>query len=382
MTSVLIAGVGVTDFTRSSGRSEARLAVEAAGRALEDCGLSRDSIDGIVSYPTGPRAEELIGTLDLRAVGFTATSRLGGASSVAGLQVAMAAIMSGAATVVLCYFARNGSSRSRIHDRISTLLPAPHLREGIERPHGLSTPAQLYALLCQRHMYEHGTTREQLGQVAVTMRSHAQLNPGAQLYGRPLAMDDYLASPAVSLPYLRADCCLETDGSCAVIVVSDEVAARLDREPVVLAAVAEGHPPSPDDLVSRNPFLETGLRHAASAAFDTAGLRPADVDVAMIYDCFTFEVIHQLEEAGFCGLGDGGPFVESGAIALGGALPVNPHGGLMAEGHLGGMNHVVEAVRQLRDEAGGRQVDSAQVAAVTGWGDLGDGAMALLVRHG
>ena len=149
---------------------------------------------------------------------------------------------------------------------------------------------------------------------------------------------------------------------------------------VTVEAVKSSRPQSPDDLTNRVDWFDIGLRSAAVACYEAASLGPQDVDVAMIYDCFTFEVLHQLEEAGFCRRGESDSFIQSGAIALGGRLPVNPHGGLLSEGHLLGLSHVVEAVRQLRGEAGTRQVANARLSAVTGWGDWGDGSMALLRR--
>jgi acetyl-CoA acetyltransferase len=198
------------------------------------------------------------------------------------------------------------------------------------------------------------------------------------LRDRPLTLEAYLASPMIADPYQRDDCCLETDGAVAMLMVASDRERMTDREPVRVLAVASSRPQSPDDLTNRIDWYRIGLSAAAPAAFDKSGAGPGDMDAAMIYDCFTFEVIHQLEEAGFCGRGDGGEFVASGATALGGKLPVNTHGGLLAEGHLGGLNHVVEAVRQLRGEAGSRQVRGARRIAVSGWGDWGDGSLAVL----
>jgi len=257
-------------------------------------------------------------------------------------------------------------------------VPGAGLREGLEQPQGLSTPAQWYSLFARRHMIEFGTTREHLGAVALTMRNHALLNPHAMMYGRPLTMDEYKASKMIADPYLMFDCCLETDGASAVIVARADRGADSAHRPVRIAAVAEGHADNADDIINRRDFFNLGLTKAAPRAFAEAGLTPTDVDLALIYDCFTFEVIQQLEEAGFVPRGEGGPFVADGNIALGGTLPVNPHGGLLSEGHIAGINHVVEAVVQLRGEAGPRQVKDAEVAAVTGWGDLGDGSLAIL----
>lgn len=377
-----VVGIGETEYSADSGRHESVLAAEAVSRALVDAGLAPADVDGIVAYPDGARAEDLMTALGLHEIGFTAVPHLGGASSVAALGIAAMAVESGRAEVAVCFIARNGRSRSRISDRVRSLVPGDRHRVALEHPHGLSTPAQWYSLICRRHMHQFGTTRQQLGTVAVTMRAHAQHNDRAQMHGRPMTMEDYLASRPIADPYLLFDCCLETDGACAVVVTNAARADDLAQPPVEVLAVSEGHPDVPDDLSNRTDFFETGLTKAAPLAFGRAGISPADVDALMVYDCFTFEVIQQLEEAGFCARGEGGPFVEDGHIGLEGALPVNPHGGLLSEGHLGGMNHIAEAVRQLRGTANDRQIPGAEVVAVTGWGDLGDGAMAILASAG
>jgi len=377
-----IIGVGQTELSRNSGRSVQRLAVEAIVAALADAGLPAGAIDGIVSSPLGPTAEDIVAAFGLADVRFTAVPHMGGASSVAGLRLAALAVASGQADVVLTYVARNGHSGARVDQRVAVAMPGQQFRTNLEYPHGMNTPAQWYSLLCRRHMHEFGTTREQLGAVALTMRQHANLNPAAQMFSKKLTMEEYLAAPVIADPYHLFDCCLETDGAAAVLVASPEYAARVGAAPVHIEGAAEGHPDSPDDIGNRRDFFNTGLTKAAPRAFDMAGCGPEDVDFAMVYDCFTFEVIHQLECAGFCKLGEGGEFVADGNIALGGRLPVNPSGGLLSEGHLGGMNHLVEAVRQLRGICGGRQVEGAIRCAVTGWGDLGDGALAILAAAG
>jgi acetyl-CoA acetyltransferase len=370
-----IVGIGQTELSRNSGRSITRLALEALLAAADDAGIAPSMIDGVVPYPDSVSAEDVIPVLGCTDVRFTAVPHMGGASSLAGLRLAALAVESGQADHVAVFVARNGSSATRVDQRVRQLAGQAYRRE-LEYPHGMNTPAQWYALACRRHMHEFGTTREALGTVALTMRANAQRNPGAQMYGRELTMDDYLNAPMIADPYLKYDCCLETDGAAAVIVARDAAAPGVRIE-----GIAEGHPDSADDIASRRDIFNTGLTKAAPRAFAQAGMCPSDVDIAFIYDCFTFEVIQQLEEAGFCERGEGGPFVLDGNIAADGSLPVNPHGGLLSEGHLTGMNHLVEAVRQLRHQApGGRQVQGAEVAAVTGWGDMGDGALALLRR--
>lgn len=376
-TAPVITGIGETEYSRDSGRSTTRLCVEAVLAAVADAGIAPQQIDGIVPFPGGPSAEDLISTLSLPDVTFTAVPHLGGASTVAGIHLAARAVASGAARTVVVFVARNGKSGTRIDQRVRTLA-GQQFRTELEMVHGFGTPAQWYSMICRRHMHEFGTSRAALAEVALTMRANAQRHPGAQMYGRPMTEQDYLDSRMIADPYLLLDCCLESDGAGAIIVTAANRARDGRHRPVSVLAAAEGHPDSPDDLCGRADLFNTGLGKAAPRAFAEAGATPADIDFAMIYDCFTFEVIHQLEEAGFCSRGQGGDFVLDGSIRPGGTLPVNPHGGLLSHAHIAGMNHVIEAVRQLRGDAGDRQVDGARLAAVTGWGDLGDGALAIL----
>jgi len=372
-----IVGVGQTDISSNSGRSSTRLLFEATQAALTDAAVDAASIDGIIPYPGGPSAEDIASILRLPDLTFTASPHLGGASSVAALGLAKMAVESGEARCVLAFVARNGRSEARIARRVET-LPGQHLKNALEVPLGLNSPAQWYALMCRRHMHEFGTSREALGQVALTMRANAQLNPEAQMHGRPMIYEEYVSSRVIADPYLLLDCCLESDGAAAVIVMAAETAPDHPHAAALILAAKQGHPDSPDDLSGRRDLFDTGLTRAAPRTFAAAGLRPDDIDLAMIYDCFTFEVIQQLEEAGFCPRGEGGGFVLDKHIELDGSLPVNPHGGLLSAGHLAGMNHVVEAVRQLRGQCGQRQVANVAHVAVTGWGSLGDGALAIL----
>jgi len=378
-----IIGIGETDYCRSpgSGVSDLGVVLLASQRAIHEAGLSPGDVDGVITPYINATAEQLADNLGLRRLSFSAQVNMGGASPVASLQHASLAVRGGVASAVLVPVGWNGWSGARIGSASSAPSPVTPFRQMVRdyyRPYGTVAPSQVYALLARRHMVEFGTPPEALAAVALACRRHAQLNPRAVMRGNPMTYEDYLASPWVVEPYRRFDCCLETDAGAAVVVAGAAVARRFARHPVRILAVAEGRGHPASDIFARPDVFEIGLSQAAGRVYDAAGLGPEDVDFAQIYDCFTFEVVQQLEEAGFCPRGEGGSFVMGGRIELGGALPVNTHGGLLSQAHALGMNHVVEAVRQLRGEAGDAQVEGARLGLVTGWGDMGDGSIALL----
>jgi len=239
-------------------------------------------------------------------------------------------------------------------------------------------PGQWYAMIARRHMIEFGTTREDAGNFAVAMRKHANINPNAMMRDVPMSMDDYMNSKPVFDPFHLLDCCLESDGAGAFIVSSAAQARDAPHKPVYISGAAQAKPACSDDLCNRPDMFEIGLTKAAPRAFTMAGMRPSDMNGAMIYDCFSYVALLELEEAGFCKRGEVGGFVKDGRIELGGEFPINTHGGLLSEAHIAGINHVIEAVHQLRGDGGARQIKNAERIAVTGWGDLGDGALAVL----
>lgn len=380
-----IVGIGETRYARDKTWSPTTLALnlDASVRAIEDAGLGIREIDGLMPFPGLSNAEEIAANLGIAELSFASTVHMGGASPVASLLHASLAVGSGVAKHVLIPSGWAGYSGARARQTVSTeveSLPGGSIARDFYIPYGLTAPPQWFALMARRHMAEFGTKPEQLGAVAVAMRRHAQANPNAVMRGRGMTLADYLASPMIADPYRLLDCCLETDGGAALVVTSEERARDLAKRPVRILGVATGQPHPADEFVNRKDLFRIGLTTAAPRAFALAGVRPSDADFAQIYDCFTFEVLQQIEEAGFCKRGEGGAFVEGGRIELGGGLPINTHGGLLSEAHVVGMNHVVEAVRQLRGEAGERQVAGAEIGVVTGFGDFGDGSIAVLGR--
>ena len=373
-----ITGVGETAYSRESGRSVLSLQLEASLKAIEDAGLKPTDIDGVIPYATGVVAEDFITNLGLPDLRFSAVTPLGGASCVAAVQCAVAAIAAGICNHVLIPVGRNGASQGRIGMRVQQ-MPQFRVVGEFEMPLGAIAPAQLYAPMARRHMELYGTTSRQLGEIAVSTRANAILN-GNAVMTKPMTIEDHQASRMISDPFRLFDCSLESDGSCAIVVSGTERARDLRKPPVVVMGVAEGHPDSPSVITQRPDMTRLGIAKAAPRAFEMAGVKHDDIDVAEIYDCFTYIVMCQLEDLGFCKKGEGGPFVESGAIRLGGKLPVNTHGGLLSQAHMVGMNHIAELVRQLRGEAGKAQVRDAEIGLVTGYGDMGDGSVAIMRR--
>lgn len=234
--------------------------------------------------------------------------------------------------------------------------------------------------MARRHMELFGTTSRQLAEIAVTTRRHAILNGNARMT-KPITIEDHQASRMIADPLRLLDCSLESDGGAAVIVSAADCARDAAKPRVLITGMGEGHPDSPSTITQRADITRLGIAKAAPRAFAMAGVAPGDIQVAEIYDCFTYIVLCQLEDLGFCPKGEGGRFVEGGALGLGGRLPVNTHGGLLSQAHMAGMNHVVELVRQLRGEAGQAQVPDARLGLVTGYGDLGDGTLAIMARE-
>ena len=382
-----IVGIGETAYTRGTPKSALELALEASLGAIEDAGIQPGDIDAVIlpnGAGSGGTAGDFCANLGLQDLHYTTSlQEMGGAMCVSAVESATTALASGIAQyalIPLCSRFYSGRRARQVTSDPGTGLQAAETIRDYYAPFGVAAPPQHYAWMTQRHMQLYGTTHEQLGAVAVAMRKHAQLHPNALMQRAPLTLEDYLSSRWISYPYRLLDCCLETDGAAALLMTSAERAKNLRKKPVYVTGVASGHPFPPHDIPNRPDILKIGLDFCASRAYAMAGVQPSDIDFAEIYDCFTGQAILQIESAGFCKKGEGGPFVENGRIELGGALPVNTHGGLLSQAHNTGMNHLVEAVVQLRHEANSRQVQDAEFGVVTGWGGHGHGSIAILRR--
>jgi len=376
-----VTGVGETTYMRGSTQSAFELQIEASLKAIADAGLDPKQIDGVI--PIGivsATAEDFIDNFGIPDLRFSALVPHGGASPVMALQCAAAAVAAGVCNHVLIAFGRNvtGAAATKAGARIHT-MPQFHYVTEFEYPIGNAAPAQIYAPMAQRHMALYGTKVSHFGEVAVAHRQHALLNDNAVMK-KPMTLEDHANSRMIADPFRLFDCSLESDGGAACIVSSAERASDLKHRRIFISGTAAGHPDQPGAITQRPDITSLGIAKAAQRAFQMAGVTHADIDVAEIYDCFTYAVIRQLEDLGFCKKGEGGPFVEGGRLRLDGALPTNTHGGLLSQAHVWGLNHIVELVRQLRGNAGRAQVKDAEVGLVTGYGDLGDGAVAIMRR--
>jgi acetyl-CoA acetyltransferase len=376
-----IVGVGNTAYTRGTDRSTLDLHLEAALRALEDAGLTPADVDGVMpSASAGRCAEDFIRNLGLRDLAFSSTVHMGGASTVASIQSACLAISAGLASCVLVPAGRRGYSGERVStgQNVQETIMSDVLE--FEAPYGNLVAAQWFAQAAQRHMYSYGTTSEQLGHVAVTMREHANLNPGALMHGKPMTLADHQSSRMITTPFRLFDCSLESDGAGAVVVTSAERARDLAKPAVRVSGIGEAHGYPPTSLTQKPDMaVVRSLQLAGAKAFAMAGATTEDLDCLLIHEGFTWYVIAGLEALGVVKPGEGGPFVAEGRIRLGGTLPVNPNGGALSEGHVSGMNHLIEAVRQLRGEVPPeRQVPSCGTVAVATEGNFFDASVVVL----
>jgi acetyl-CoA acetyltransferase len=369
-----IVGIGATEFSKDSGRSELQLSVEATRAALSDAGLAPQDVDGLTTFTMDTSSEiALARELGLGDLRFFSRINYGGGAACATIQQAAMAVATGVADVVVAYRGFNERSGQRF-GQVQPWAAQQVNTNGIDNawtyPLGLSTPAATVAMQARRYMHDYGVTSADFGAVAVADRRHAATNPAAFFYQKPITLEDHQASRMIADPLHLLDCCQESDGAVAIVVTSPERARDLPNPPVSIAAAAQGS--AADQYVMTSYYRdEIGIPEMGVVAKDLwrqSGLTPADIDTAVLYDHFTPYVLMQLEELGFCGRGEAKEFVRDGAIELGGRLPVNTHGGQLGEAYLHGMNGIAEGVRQVRGTSVNQVPSAAHVLVTAGTG--------------
>ena len=361
---VVIAGIGHTAFGKHPGRGTVSLNVEAIRKALADAGIEKRQVDGLMVKAPTSKFEMMYAQKLAEALGMQprigGVYDHGGASNISMVSYATMAIEAGQCEVAVVSLADN---------------PATGSRQAYEKSYGddgsalfgwFSTPAG-YAMVAQRHMAQYGTTSDQLGAIAVACRKHGAANPHAQLR-KPLTLEQYRESRLIVEPLRRDDCCLVSDGAAAVVLMSAKKATEL-KVPKPVPVLGFGQGQTSWDVALRPELTTTMAKVSAQTAFAMAGLKPADIDVAQIYDCFTICALMTLEAYGFCAQGKGGHFVEGGRIEIGGELPINTSGGLLSETGMPGMQLVLEGVRQMRGDSV-NQVKGAGKCAVSNQGGI------------
>lgn len=364
--SAAIVGAALSDVGRTDDRSVFELHWQAASRAVADAGLTKDDVDGFMSVGTGVLPPvEVAEYLGLRPTWIDSTG-VGGSAWEVFLEHAVAAITAKQAEVVLIVYGSTARSDLKKGLRSANLALSARGPSQFDVPYGHTLIAK-YAMTARRHMHEYGTTLEQLAEVAVAARYNAGLNPEA-LYRDPLTVDDVLSGPMIADPFTKLQCCIRSDGGGAVVVTSAERARDLGRRPVWV--LGTGSVSSHTTMSEWADFTLSPAAVSGRLAFERAGLTPDDVDVCQFYDAFTILLPMTFEALGFCERGEGGPYVAGDRLKVGGEMPTNTDGGGLSACHPGmrGIFLLVEAVRQLRGEAGDRQVPDATVTCVNGTG--------------
>ncbi|HTH98473.1 MAG TPA: hypothetical protein VL574_13740 [Stellaceae bacterium] len=369
----VICGIGQSRVGKIEGRSALQLQSDAVQAALADAGLSLRDVDGLLTTPVRVEHWQAPAGAVANHLGinprFMTTVDMAGASGCAMVAQAVAAVATGQCTTALCVAGQNLLSFNSRAQAVKSMAESGSAHPQFEVPYGPVVPS-LYALVAQRHMHEFGTTSEQMAEVAVAIRGHAALNPMAHKR-EPITIEDVLNSRMISTPLHMFDCAIVSDGAAALIVTTAERARDLKTRPAHL--LGSGYGVRHSHIGEARDFTTTGAVESGKTAFAQAGLSPGDVQVAQLYDCFTITVLIELEDLGFCAKGEGGAFVEGGRVRLGGALPITTYGGLMSAGHPGvggGLFHVLEAVRQVRGDAGERQVPNVNIALAHGNGGV------------
>jgi len=357
----VIAGVGATDFSVDSGRTEAVLAVQATLAALADANILPSSVDGLITFAADTTPEVVVQrNIGAQGLNYTGRSQYGGTDHCSTILQAKLAVEAGVASRVVCYRAFNERSGQRYgqgYGRGFGGTSAPNAETDLFAmtvPFGLLNAAGWVAMYAQRYMWLTGTTSRDLANVSVAARAHAATNPAARFYGRPITVDDHQASKLIVEPLRLFDCCLETDGGVAIVVTTEDIARNAGSDYVHIAGVASGSGVDQQMMATYSrddSVMFDEIDRVARLVWERSGLEPDDIDVAILYDHFTPMVLAQLEAYGFCGRGEAKDFVADGNIHLGGKLPVNTHGGQIGEAYIHGMNGIAEGVRQTRGTA-------------------------------
>lgn len=378
MRPVAIAGVGLSEIGREASRSVTGLTVDACLAALADAGLAPADVDGMATYPAGGDSIPCFPVVDALGIpGLRWFADVAGwmPAAVAPVIAAADAIARGACDTALVF-----RSVKRNRERPPGLGFAARVGGDMQfrAPFGDPLTSQWLAMWARRHMHEYGTTEEHLGHIAVTFRAHAARNPAAPLRA-PITLEDYFASKMVTTPFRVLDCDFPVDGAGAVVLTTLERAKDLARPPAVVLGgeMTTGARPDWDQWPDLTTMASKGC---ADRLWERTGLGPADLDVAQVYDGFSWLALCWLEDLGLCPKGESGPFVAGGHIAAGGSIPTNTHGGSLSAGRLHGITHVIECVEQVRGTAGERQVAEAEVGVVTAGGGTMAGAL-LLATH-
>jgi acetyl-CoA acetyltransferase len=350
-----IVGIGATEFSKNSGRSELQLAAESISAALDDCGLIPADVDGLVTFSLDTSPEnEVADCLGIPDLSFFSRVHFGGGAGCGCLLQAAMAVATGVAEVVVCYRALNERSGLRFGKGMTTALPlgpTETANYGWYAPSGMLTPAAWTAMVAQRYLDDYGATSEDFGRVAVASRSFAATNPNAFFYDKPITLEDHQSSRWVVEPLHLLDCCQESDGGQAIVVTSVERARDLRRPPVLIRAAAQGSVAGEHLMTSFYRPDISGLPSMGAVArrlYQLAEITAEDIQTASIYDHFTPYVLIQLEEFGFCERGEAKDFLRAGEIERGGRLPTNTNGGQLGEAYIHGMNGIAELVRQIR----------------------------------
>jgi acetyl-CoA acetyltransferase len=365
-----IVGIADTEYSKNSGRSEMRLALEAIKGACDDAGISPKEIDGIVRFSVdGNQVDEIARNLGLENLRFFPEVFFGGGAGCGTIQMAAMAVALGKAKNVVCFRALNERSGFRYGQMAMAMPMMGHFQYSI--PFGLMAPGSMVAVMAVRHMHLYGTKTTDFGEVAVAFRKHANKNPKAMMHSKTLSLEEHANARMLAYPLRLFDYCQESDGACAMIVTSPDRAKHLKQKPVYIMAAEQGTGSWMEMMTSYQRQNIADLEEYTRMAphlWKEAGIGPKDIDCAQIYDAFSPLVIMQLESFGFCKFGEGGPFARNGALQIGGRLPTNTSGGCLSEAYIHGMNQVVEGVRQLRGTSFAQVPNCKHVLVTSGSG--------------